>query len=142
MRRIRSGVNALERLTFDAEAILAFLFGEVGGDIVRDILKKIQSGETEGYINIVNFTEIHYVLSRISPEAVEEKQGNLRLYRLKIVPIEDDGLWREASKFKCNHSMSLADAFATATARSFKTKLVVGCDKEFNNLGIELLRIR
>ena len=142
MHEIRSGVNALERVTFDSEAVLAFFFGEAGGDLVRDNLKKIQSGETGGYINIVNLTEIHYVLSRISPEAVEEKLRNLRLYRLKIVPVEDNGLWREAAKFKCNHSMSLGDAFAAATAESFKTKLVVGNDKEFNNISVELLRIR
>ena len=142
MRKTGSGLNALERLTFDAEAILAFFFGEVGGDLVRDSLKKIQNSETEGYINIVNLTEIQYILSRISPEAVEEKQRNLRLYRLKIIPVEDNGLWQEAAKFKCNHSMSLGDAFAAATAKSFKTKLVVGSDKEFNNIGVELLRIR
>ena len=132
----------MDRITFDAETILAFFFGEVGGDIVRDSLKKIQSGETEGYIDIVNLTEIHYVLSRISPDTVEEKQRNLRLYGLKIIPVEDNGLWREAARFKCNRSMSLGDAFAAATAKKFKTKLVVGSDKEFNNLGLELQRIR
>jgi predicted nucleic acid-binding protein len=51
-------------------------------------------------------------------------------------------LWREAAKIKCGHSMSLADAFAVATAESLKTKLIVGSDKEFNNLNIQLLRIR
>jgi predicted nucleic acid-binding protein len=38
--------------------------------------------------------------------------------------------------------MSLADAFAVATAQNFKTKLIVGSDEEFNNLNVELLRIR
>lgn len=132
----------LNLLTFDSEAILAFFFGEAGGDQVRDILEKIENSEAEGYINIINLTEVHYILSRISPEVAEEKQRILRAYGLRVVPIEDNGLWREAAQMKCNHSLSLADAFAIATAKSYKTKLVAGRDKEFNNLGVELLRIR
>jgi predicted nucleic acid-binding protein len=113
-----------ERLTFDSEAILAFFLGQTGGDLVRDSLKKIQSSQTDGYINIISLAELYYVLSRISPETAEEKQRNLRLYGLKIIPVEDNGLWREAAQFKCNHSMSLGDAFAVATAKSLETKLV------------------
>jgi predicted nucleic acid-binding protein len=132
----------LERLTFDSEAILAFFLGETGAELVRDNLEKVQKKEIEGYINILNLTEIYYILSRVDPKLAEEKQRNLRLYGLKVVPINDNGLWREAAKIKCYHSMSLADAFAVATAESLKTKLIVGSDKEFNNLSIQLLRIR
>jgi predicted nucleic acid-binding protein len=142
LRKIRSGVNVLERLTFDSEAILAFYLGEASGELVRDSLEKIQNGEAEGYINVLNLTEIYYILSRVSPKIAEEKQRNLRLYGLKVVPIEDNGLWREAAKIKCDHSLSLADAFAVATAESLKTKLVAGSDKEFNNLNVQLVRIR
>jgi predicted nucleic acid-binding protein len=132
----------LNPLTFDSEPVLAFFLGEAGGDRVIDILEKIEKGEAEGYINIINLTEIHYILSRISPKVAEEKQRILRAYGLKVVPIQDNGLWREAAKFKSNYSMSLGDAFAAATAKSFKTKLVIGNDKEFNNIGVELLTIR
>jgi predicted nucleic acid-binding protein len=130
------------RLTFDSEAILAFFLGEAGAELVRDSLEKVQKGEIEGYINILNLTEIYYILSRVNPMLAEEKQRNLRLYGLKVVPINDNGLWREAAKIKCDHSMSLADAFAVATAKTLKTTLIVGSDKEFNNLNIQLLRIR
>jgi len=130
------------RLTFDSEAILAFFIGEAGAELVRDNLEKVQKGEIEGYINILNLTEIYYILSRVSPKIAEEKQRNLRLFGLKIVPINDNGLWREAAKIKCDHAMSIADAFAVATAQNLKTKLVVGSDKEFNNLNVELIKIR
>ena len=132
----------LESLTFDSEAIIAFLLAETGGDKVRDLLKKVQKGDAEGYINIINLTEIYYLLLRINQKLAEEKQRNLRLYGLKIIPIEDNGLWREAAKIKCIHTLPLADAFAFATAKKFKSKLVTGRDKDFNNLDIELLRIR
>ena len=78
----------------------------------------------------------------MSPKLAEEKQRNLRLYGLKVVPINDNGLWREAAKIKCDHALSIADAFAVATAQNLKTRLMVGSDKEFNNLNVELLRIR
>ena len=132
----------LERLTFDSEAILAFFLGEIGGNQVIVMLEKIDKGEAEGFINVLNLTEIHYILSRISPKIAEEKQRILRAYGVKVVPIEDNGLWREAAQIKCKHSLSLPDAFASATAKGYKTKLVIGNDKDFNNLGIELLRIR
>jgi predicted nucleic acid-binding protein len=138
----RSNSNVPERLTFDSEAILAFYLAEKGGEVVRDNLHKIQNGTVEGYINIVNFTEIYYILARINPEIAEEKQRNLRLYGLRVIPVTDDGLWREAAIIKSKHSLSLADAFAVATAKTLKSTLVVGSDKEFNNLDIQLLRIR
>jgi predicted nucleic acid-binding protein len=131
-----------ERLTFDSEAILAFYLGEAGAEIVRDSLEKVQGGEAEGYINVLNLTEIYYILCRVDPGLAEEKQRNLRLYGVKVVPIGDDGLWREAAKIKSRHSLSLADAFAAATAVACKSKLVVGSDKEFRELNIPTLRIR
>ena len=131
-----------ESLTFDSEVILSYLLGEKGGELVLDLLKKIQSGETEGCINVFNLTEIYYILYRVDPELAEEKVRNLRLYGLNIVSVEDNGLWREAAKTKANHSMSLADAFAVATADCFNSTLVVGNDREFEGLNVKLLRIR
>ena len=132
----------LERLTFDSEAILAFYLGEEGGEFVRDSLGKVQNGDAEGYINILNLTEIYYILFRVDPELAEEKQRNLRLYGLKVIPVEDDSLWREAARIKGRYALSLADAFAVATAKSFESKLVVGSDKEFREVNIQLLKIR
>ena len=112
-----------ERLTFDSEAILAFYLGEKGGEAVKEILEKVQNGDAEGYINILNLTEIYYILCRADPEFAEEKEKRLRLYGLKVVPIEDDALWREAAKIKCEHTLSLADAFAVATAKALNLSL-------------------
>jgi len=131
-----------ERLTFDSEAILAFYLGEAGAEIVRDSLEKVQSGAAEGYINVLNLTEIYYILCRVDPALAEEKQRNLRLYGLKVIPIEDNDLWREAARIKSKHSLSLADAFAVATAQTLKSQLIVGSDKEFRELNIQLLKIR
>jgi len=132
----------LERLTFDTEAVLAFYFGEAGAEIVGKSLSRVQNREIEGFINVLNLTEIYYILCRLDPELAEQKVSNLRLYGLKIIPIEDDELWREAAKVKAKHSLSIADAFAVATARISKSQLVVGSDEEFTGLNIPLLKIR
>jgi ribonuclease VapC len=131
-----------ERYTFDSEAVLAFYLDEEGAEVVEDCLEQVQSGAAEGYINVINLTEIYYILSRVNPELAEEKERSLRLLGLKVVPVEDNGMWREAAKVKAEHSLSLADAFAVATAEACKSKLVVGSDKEFKELNIQLLRIR
>jgi predicted nucleic acid-binding protein len=131
-----------ERYTFDSEAILAFYLDEKGAEVVEDCFEKVQSGAAEGYINIINLTEIFYILSRVSSELAEETERKLRLLGLRVVPVEDDGLWREAAHVKAKHSLSLADAFAAATAEASKSKLVVGSDKEFRELNIQLLKIR
>jgi predicted nucleic acid-binding protein len=66
----------------------------------------------------------------------------LRLYGLNIVPVEDNGLWREAAILKNKYSLSIGNCFAVATAQAFKSKLVVGNDKELNRLNIPLVKIR
>ena len=38
--------------------------------------------------------------------------------------------------------MPIADAFAAATAKILESKLIAGCDKEFKELHVQLLKIR
>lgn len=132
----------LERFVFDSEALLTLYLGEEGGENVSNVLGRVQDGEAEGFINIVNLTEIYYILHRVDPELAEEKERNLRLFGLKVIPIEDNNLWREAAKIKSRHTLSLADAFAVATAILLKSKLIVGSDKEYKELNIQLLKMR
>jgi predicted nucleic acid-binding protein len=129
-------------LTFDTEPIVAFFLGEPGARQVIDLLEKIKSNDIEGYINIFNLTEVYYAIARRDLKAAEEKMKVLHLYGIKVIPVEDNGLWREAALIKNKYLLSLGDCFAVATARAFKSKLVVGSDKELNNLNIPLIKIR
>jgi ribonuclease VapC len=131
-----------ERYTFDSEAILAFYLDEDGAEVVEDCLEQVQSGKAEGYMSIINLTEIFYILSRVSLEMAEETERKLRLLGIKVVSVDDNGLWREAANVKAKHPLSIADCFAVATAEAFKSKLVVGSDNEFRKLNIQLLKIR
>jgi len=129
-------------VVFDTEALLAFYLGEAGGRKVEKYLARIMKGELKGYLNIINLSELFYILYRKSPALAEEKEQNLRNYGLKIVPVDDDRLWREAAKIKARHSLSLADAFTAATAKMMKASLLTGRDAEFHGVDIPMERIR
>jgi predicted nucleic acid-binding protein len=128
-------------IVFDTEALLAFYLGEPRGREVEKYLAKVMEGKLKGYLNILTLSELYYILYRNSPALAEEKEQNLRSYGLEIVPIDDDSLWKEAAKMKGKHALSLADAFAAATAKIKKASLLAGRDKEFQSLDIQIERI-
>lgn len=115
--------------------------GEEGDTVVEEMFNRVVDGDVRGYINIVSLTELYCILYRYSPEVAEEKTRNLRAYGIKVVPLTDDRLWRLAAEMKSRHPMSLADAYAAATAQVTGSKLVVGRDQEFNALEVETMRI-
>ena len=129
-------------VVFDTEALLIFYLGEPGSEKVQAYLERILRGATVGYLNIVNLTEFRYILYRRDPELAEEKEKNLRAFGLEIVPVFDDELWRAAANIKAKHALSFADAFAAATAKVKRARLVTGRDEEYKSLGISLLPLR
>jgi len=129
-------------VVFDTEALLAFYLGEVGGEEVMKLLTEVQEGKVQGYLNIVNLSELYYILYRKSPMMAEEKERNLRGFGLEIVPVIDNQLWKEAAIMKGKQALSLADAFAAATAKVRKAKLFTSRDEEFRGLEIPIKRVR
>jgi len=129
-------------VVFDTEALLIFYLGEEGADMVEDLLRRIQNKELKGFLNIVNLTEFYYILYRRDAAIAEEKERNLRAYGIEIVPLMDNAIWREAGRIKGEHAISLADAFAVATAIAKKDKLVVGRDEEFKKVSVPQIKVR
>ncbi len=129
-------------VVFDTEALLIFYLGEEGAEVVEDLLRRIQNKETKGFLNIVNLTEFYYILYRRDAAIAEEKVRNLRAYGMEIVPLMDNSIWREAGKIKGEHAISLADAFAVATAMAKNDKLVVGRDEDFKKVSVPLIKVR
>lgn len=126
----------------DTEAILAFYLDEPGADKIEGLLRKSLEGSFDCFLNVVNLSEFYYILARKSEKIADEKEKNLRSYGVKIVPVDDDSLWKEASRIKASHSLSLGDAFAAATAKVLKADLVTGFDKEFRDIGLKVEKIR
>lgn len=128
-------------LTFDSEPIIAYFLGEETAKQIVPLLQDILNGETIAYINMVNLSEIYYILHRINPIIVDTKIEILQNYGINIVPVTENGLWKNAAKIKSSHSMSLADAYAVATAIETGSTLVIGRDKEFNTVDIEKIAL-
>lgn len=128
-------------VVFDAEILLSYYFGEEGSEIVGEALKRVSTGEDRGLINVVNLAEVWYVLARKDPRMADQKLNTLRSFRIRVVPVEDDSLWRLAAEIKSRKSIPLADAFAVATASHYGERLLVGRDKHFDGLGIDTQRI-
>ncbi len=126
----------------DTEAILAFYLDEPGADRMEELLRKSLEGSLECFLNIINLSEFYYILARRSRKVAEEKEKNLRSYGVKIVPVDDDSIWKEAARIKASHSLSLGDAFAAATAKVLKADFVAGFDKEFRGTGLKVEKIR
>jgi len=130
-------------VVFDTQALLIFYLGEAGAGRVADLLKQVLDRKISGYMNIVNLAELYYILSRKSKKIAEEKEKSLRNFGVKMVPVINGVLWKEAAILKTSGSMSLADAFAAATAKTMKCRLITGSDPEFDSVaGIQIERVR
>jgi len=129
-------------VVLDTEGLLIFYLDEPGAETLEKYLERIQAGELTGYLSVINLAEFYYILFRRDPRLADEKEKNLRAYCLKIVPVTDDRLWREASLIKAEHALSLADSFAVATAKIMKAKLITSRDEEFKETGVPLVKAR
>jgi predicted nucleic acid-binding protein len=127
-----------EVIVFDTQAILYFYLGEQGSEAVQNYLTSILEDKIEGYINVINLAEMYYILSRIDNDTADEKERNLVAFGVQ--PIFDNSkIWKRAARIKAGHSLSLADAFAAATAIQLDGKLVTGADVEFD--GVKELKV-
>jgi len=131
------------QIVFDSQSLLKLYLGEPGSDEVVALLRDVLEGKKEGRINVVNLAEVYYILQRKSKRTAEEKEQNLKSYGVRVVSVDSDGsLWKRAASLKAEHAMSLADAFAAATALETKSRLVTGADLEFDKIhGLDVQRI-
>jgi len=122
-----------ESFVLDSFALLALLGGEPGSDMVADLLRQAQGGETHLLMTWVNIGEVAYI--------VERRWGMGRLHSalamveataLEMVPIERE-LALMAAHIKAEYPVAFADTFAAALAQHAGATLVTG-DPEFQPL--------
>ena len=115
----------------DACAVLAFLDEEAGCDKVYELFQQAETEQATLYMNIVNVMEVYYKRIRNKGDiGVKTFTDFLRLSPIHIVSIAPDitdRMFLEASRFKAQGGMSLADAILLATA-SCNNAIVVTCD--------------
>lgn len=120
-------------VVFDAWAIISFLKDEPGAAKAGRALDDVARGKLRGAINAVNLTEIYYITRRSGGESyAEEVMGSLSEWGLEAVTA-DYRLALLAGELKADTALSLADAFAAATALSLKATFLTG-DTDFHAL--------
>lgn len=117
-------------IVLDANALIALVKREKGGDKVRQLLRE-HRGET--FIHAAQLLEIYY--------GIEQDFGRARAERVwvmadKIGVLQRDDLdrdfLRDAAFVKLSHKMSFADAFAISLARRLSCPLVSTDHHEFD----------
>jgi predicted nucleic acid-binding protein len=115
-------------LVFDTEPVMAYLLGGPGGARAGNLLAQVEEGRQEGAMSRVNLAEVSYLLARRETNAARAIVMGLQARGMRAVPCEP--AWEDAARIKASHAaLSLADAFAIATARALAADLVVGGDE-------------
>lgn len=130
-------MKRIKKYVLDSYAILAYLEGEKGADIVAKILKDAVNNKAEIYMCLINFGEVYYIILREQgKEAAQLYLQTMERYPITIFEVSKS-LTLGASEIKAFNKLSYADAFAAATAKNLNARLVTG-DKEFTSLQREL----
>jgi predicted nucleic acid-binding protein len=121
----------------DTWAVIAYLEDEPSGEQVEDLIATAHEEQIPIYMSVVNVGEVWYTMAReISEEEADASVKTLRDLRIQFENADWE-LTQEAARFKSQHKMSYADAFAAALAKVKKADLVTG-DNEFKPLDGEI----
>ena len=125
------------RVVLDSYAVLAYLEGEPEGERLVEYLRSASEGKAECFLNVVNLTEILYIVQRRRGRREALRTAAIiRSWPVEIVGVTDE-ICLIASDLKARYRISLADSFAAATAKAVGGELLTG-DKEFEPMEGEI----
>jgi predicted nucleic acid-binding protein len=116
----------------DTCAMLAYLIGESGAEVVKAI---IENPISPCYAHSVNLCEVYYQIVRKS----DETEARLRINGLLadgVIERSDMGrtFWERVGSHKARGRISLADCFCIALAREISGQVVTSDHHEFDPL--------
>jgi predicted nucleic acid-binding protein len=136
------------KYVLDACALIAAVFAEDGGLVVKDLIDSAERGEHDVFMCNINLLEVYYgVLRDIGEKHAEEILESIDASSVRVIGALDDGrIFREAGRIKASYKLSLADAVVIAYAASEHCVLVTSDHHEMNvieqNEEIKFLWIR
>jgi PIN domain nuclease of toxin-antitoxin system len=96
----------------DASAMLAYLRGEAGADIVENAILDV-TGQCMAHS--INLCEVYYIVHRDMDEPTAEAAiGDFRALGVVERSDFDEALWKEAGKLKAGGGISLPDCIGVA----------------------------
>lgn len=116
-------------VVLDACAIIAFLRGEEGADIIEGLLL---DPNNKSFVHAINLCEVYYDFLRVSDEAVAKSAINdVNLVGIVTREDLDSQLWQNSGRYKASEKISLADCFAMALTNRIGAALVTSDHHEF-----------
>lgn len=130
------------RVVLDSWAILAWLQGEPGGALVRDLLGWAEGDTAAGgrvrkrlgkdlkrpkiYVSIINLGEVFYILGRrVGEREARETIEEIKAGVIEVLPVSEEHVF-EAASLKIKYPIAYADGFALAAAIAQGGALVTG----------------
>jgi predicted nucleic acid-binding protein len=121
----------------DTWAVIAYLEDEPSGEQIEDLIATAHEEQIPIYMSVINVGEVWYTMAReISGDEANASVKTLRDLRIQFENADWE-ITQEAARFKSQHKMSYADAFAAALAKTRKADLITG-DNEFKPLDGEI----
>ena len=129
------------KIILDTMPLIGYFKGEEGYERVRDLIRKIEEGDIDGFISAITVIEVYYIYFR---EAVEEiavmRTDQLKFSSLQIVPTEDR-VALLTGEIKGKHAIPIADAVIEATA-IILDGVLVSDDGHFEEIeGLKVLKV-
>jgi predicted nucleic acid-binding protein len=118
-------------IVLDACAMIAYLHGEPGRDIVRDHLA---DPANIPYAHVLNICEVYYdFVRRIDEVTASAAVADLRRVGLRTKRIMSERFWRRAGQLKGTvRRVSIADCFAITLANELDATVLTSDHHEFD----------
>jgi predicted nucleic acid-binding protein len=125
----------------DANALLRFLMGGPGGDIVNRLFRQARDVRQPLKMSIINWGEVYYSIAK-SEGFVETARIMDRVRVLPLVVLDaNEEVTTRAARLKARHGLPYADCFAAATAAG-DALLVTPDAKDFGKIpGLRILAL-
>lgn len=121
------------RSLLDSFAIMAWVQDEPGAQIVENLLVEADRKHEKLLLHEVNLAEVYYLsIRRVGEEQTKSLAAQLLTLPIQVVSTTPEILWQVAL-LKAGYPLSLADAFAIASAITLDAAVVTG-DPEFRQV--------
>jgi PIN domain nuclease of toxin-antitoxin system len=119
-------------VVLDACAIIAYLRGETGSNVVETLL---EDEDVLCLAHSVQLCEVYYDFLRVTDEeTADEAIADLQTAGVTFHEDMDIPFWQQVGKYKAKHRVSLADCFALALTARMNGELVTSDHHEFDSL--------
>jgi predicted nucleic acid-binding protein len=109
----------------DACALIALFKMEKGFEYVKDLLDRATMEEVTIFMSIVNLVEVYYgFIQEKGAEEADKIMNTITSFPITVISTITDAVYRDTARFKGTYSISLADAFLCATAKSLAATIV------------------